>query len=133
MSLDAVSWKNLAFELDDLVLSLEIFVASVVALTSEDAVVDVAAAIEVVVAAVDAIVAFVFVAFEGLVAVDILVFVDDHLLFVHNYEPELEQVPVEPAVEAVFVEISDFGDEEEAKIYSVQAAAAATAETIFEG
>ena len=131
MSLDAVSWKNLAFELDDLVLSLEIFVASVVALTSEDAVVDVAAAIEVVVAAVDAIVAFVFVAFEGLVAVDILVFVDDHLLFVHNYEPELEQVPVEPAVEAVFVEISDFGDEEEAKIYSVQAAAAATAETIF--
>lgn len=132
MSLDAVSWKNLAFELDDLVLSLEIFVASVVALTSEDAVVDVAAAIEVVVAAVDAIVAFVFVAFEGLVAVDILVFVDDHLLFVHNYEPELEQVPVEPAVEAVFVEISDFGDEEEAKIYSVQAAAAATAETIFE-
>ena len=133
MSLDAVSWKNLAFELDDLVLSLEIFVASVVALTSEGAVVDVAAAIEVVVAAVDAIVAFVFVAFEGLVAVDILVFVDDHLLFVHNYEPELEQVPVEPAVEAVFVEISDFGDEEEAKIYSVQAAAAATAETIFEG
>ena len=133
MSLDAVSWKNLAFELDDLVLSLEIFVASVVALTSEDAVVDVAAAIEVVIAAVDAIVAFVFVAFEGLVAVDILVFVDDHLLFVHNYEPELEQVPVEPAVEAVFVEISDFGDEEEAKIYSVQAAAAATAETIFEG
>ena len=132
MSLDAVSWKNLAFELDDLVLSLEIFVASVVALTSEDAVVDVAAAIEVVVAAVDAIVAFVFVAFEGLVAVDILVVVDDHLLFVHNYEPELEQVPVEPAVEAVFVEISDFGDEEEAKIYSVQAAAAATAETIFE-
>lgn len=132
MSLDAVSWKNLAFELDDLVLSLEIFVASVVALTSEDAVVDVAAAIEVVVAAVDAIVAFVFVAFEGLVAVDVLVFVDDHLLFVHNYEPELEQVPVEPAVEAVFVEISDFGDEEEAKIYSVQAAAAATAETIFE-
>ena len=133
MSLDAVSWKNLAFELDDFVLSLEIFVASVVALTSEDAVVDVAAAIEVVIAAVDAIVAFVFVAFEGLVAVDILVFVDDHLLFVHNYEPELEQVPVEPAVEAVFVEISDFGDEEEAKIYSVQAAAAATAETIFEG